>query len=190
MRTIFSWTLLLGFVAIFEMLLWMHYDYVEKRGKEYYKNKTCYWSENINISDMFSHKMYMDLYADYSLSDKRYCENIDKNEGNRFVLTGEILHGFFCLIMVPIVLYYFINFNELYIYIYAIIFSVIQFTMIAWYLTTVYMEMKYVTNDGFWWFPLLWNVPWVIFPPYMIYYSIQKIVNMCKKGNAPPDPLI
>ena len=169
------------FVSIFEMLLIYYYDYLEGKGKKYYEEKKCYWLEHTNVSDMFSYKMYMDLYADYSLADKRYCENIAVNEGNRFVLLGEIIHGFFCIIMTSIILYYFIHFNELYIYIYAILFSGIQFAMIIWYLATVFFEMKYIKNEGFWSLPLLWNVPWIIVPLYIIYYSIPKIVNKIEK---------
>jgi hypothetical protein len=180
MRTIFIWTFMMVFVSIFEMLLFYYYNYLEKKGKKYYEEKKCYWLENNEFSDMFSYKMYMDLYADYSLADRRYCENINNNEGNRFVLLGEIIHGFFCIIMTSVILYYFFNFDELYIYIYAIIFSAIQFAMIIWYLATVFFEMKYIKNEGFWSLPLLWNVPWIIVPLYIMYYSIPKIVNMSK----------
>ena len=64
------------FVGIFELLLLFYYEYLENKGKGYYKNNNCYWLEDNNVSDMFSYKMYMDLYADYSLSDKRYCRKI------------------------------------------------------------------------------------------------------------------
>jgi hypothetical protein len=119
----------------------------------------------------------MDLYADYSLSDKRYCESTT-NEGFRFVATGEVIHGLFCFLMSSIVLYfYFFNFNELYIYLSAIIYSAIQFALITWYLSSTFLEMKFCENDKFWFPPLLWNVPWVIIPLYIIYESIKKIIQ-------------
>jgi hypothetical protein len=177
--TIFVWTFLMVFIYIFEMMLLFYNEYLEIKGKQYYKDNNCYWLENNSIFDVFSYKMYMDLYADYSLSDKRYCENIYTNEGNRFVLLGEIIHGLFCIIMTTIILYfYFFKFNELYIYLSAIIFSAVQFALIIWYLASVFMEMKYIKNDQFWPYPLLWNVPWVIVPLYIIYYSI---IEICKK---------
>ena len=177
LRTIFIWTFCMIFVSIFEMMLLFYYEYLENKGKQYYKDKLCYWLENNSIWDMFSYKMYMDLYADYSLSDKRYCENLNTDQGSRFVLTGEVIHGIFCIIMAPIILYNFFNFNELYIYLSAIIFVSIQFALIVWYLTSVFLEMNFVKNADFWAPPLLWNVPWVIVPLYVIYYGIKEIVG-------------
>ena len=177
LRTIFVWTFCMVFVGIFELLLLFYYEYLENKGKGYYKNNNCYWLEDNNVSDMFSYKMYMDLYADYSLSDKRYCRKI-KNQGNRFVLLGEITHGFFCFLFAPIIFYYFINFDELYIYLYSIIFVAIQFALIIWYLGSVCVEMCFVQNKQFWYPPLLWNVPWVVVPLYVIYYGIKEIVKM------------
>ena len=128
--------------------------------------------------DILTYKLYMNLYADYSLCDKRYCQHIS-NEGNRFVLLGEITHGAFCLIMTTIILYfYFINYNELYIYLSALVFSAIQFALIIWYLASVFVEMKFVKNEQFWSPPLLWNVPWIIIPLYIIYYGTMEIKKM------------
>jgi len=177
--TIFVWTFCMIFVSIFEMMLLFHNKYLEKKGNYYYDNNSCYWNENQNIMDMFTYKMYMDLYADYSLCDKRYCQNMVKNEGFRFVFLGEIIHGFFCIIMSMIIMYfYFVQFNELYIYLFAIIFTSSQFALILWYLTSVFLEMNYVENTGFVPYPLLWNVPWVILPLYVIYGCIVKIQQM------------
>ena len=176
LRTIFVWSFCMVFVAIFEMLLLFYYEYLENKGKHYYKHNTCYWLEDNSIFDMFSYKMYMDLYADYSLSDKRYCEKIT-NEGNRFVLQGELVHGAFCILLTPFIFYHFINFNELYIYLYAIIFVSIQFALIVWYLSSVFVEMRFVENKQFWAPPLLWNVPWIIIPLYVIYYGIAEIIK-------------
>ena len=175
--TIFIWTLAMVFVAIFEMMLLFYYDYLENKGKMYYKEKLCYWLENNSIWDIFSYKMYMDLYADYSLSDKRYCENVEKVEGSRFVLTGEVIHGIFCIIMAPIILYWFFNYNEVNIYLSSIVFVSIQFALIVWYLVSVFVEMKFVKNKDFWAPPLLWNVPWVIIPPYVVYYAVEEILS-------------
>jgi len=178
---IFVWTFLMVFVYIFEILLLFHYSYLEKKGKYYYEESKCYWLEDNKINDIFSYKMYMDLYADYSLSDKRYCENFVLDEGNRFVLLGEVIHGFFCVIMTSIILYlFFFNYNEIYIYISSIIFSSIQFAIIIWYLASVFLEMKYKKNEQFWPYPLLWNVPWIILPLYIIYHGIIEIYNKCK----------
>ena len=133
LRTIFVWTFCMVFVGIFELLLLFYHEYLHKKGQYYYKKNICYWNEDNKISDMFSYKMYMDLYADYSLSDKRYCKKIT-NKGNRFVLLGELTHGFFCFLFAPIIFYYFIHFDELYIYLYSIMFVAIQFGLIIWYI--------------------------------------------------------
>ena len=175
--TILVWTLFMVCVSIFEMMLLFYYEYLEEKGKQYYKEKKCYWFEDNSIWDIFSYKMYMDLYADYSLSDKRYCDNLNKNEGARFVLTGEVIHGLFCILFAPIILYFFVNYNELNIYLSSIIFVAIQFALIVWYLVSVFLEMKFVKNENFWWPPLLWNVPWVIIPPYVVYYCINELLS-------------
>ncbi len=178
LRTIFVWTFFMVFVAIFEAMLLVYYKYLENKGAYYYDENKCYWDEDNSISDMFSYKMYMDLYADYSLSDKRYCDNLIQKEGCRFVLQGELIHGLFCFIISAIIMYfYFFDFNKLYIYLSSIVFSSIQFAMITWYLSTVFVEMYFVKNDQFWWYPLLWNVPWIIVPPYIIYTAIKAIVK-------------
>jgi hypothetical protein len=177
LKTIFIWSFLMIFVSIFEFLLLFYNEYMQDKGKEYYKNKTCYWLEDKNISEMFTYKMYMELYSDYSLCDKRYCKRI-KNQGSRFVLLGELTHGLFCILFTPIIFYYFINFNELYIYVYSIIFVAIQFALIFWYLASVFVEMYFVKNEKFWFPPLNWNVPWVVVPLYVIYYSIKEVVKI------------
>ena len=180
LRTIFIWTFCMVFIYIFEFLLLFYYEYLEKKGKQFYNDNTCFWHEDTNPMDILTYKLYMNLYADYSLCDKRYCEHIS-NEGNRFVLLGEITHGAFCLIMTTIILYfYFINYNELYIYLSAIVFSAIQFALIIWYLASVFVEMKFVKNEQFWSPPLLWNVPWIIIPLYIIYYGTMEIKKMVK----------
>ena len=178
-KTIFIWTFFMCFVALFEMMLIFNHTYLSEKGTYYYENNMCHWTEDNSILDAFSSKLYMDLYADYSLCDKRYSNRLDKDNGCRFVLLGEIIHGLFCIIMCTIIMFfYFFNFNELYIYISAIIFSGIQFAMIIWYLSTIFMEMAFVKNEQFWWFPLLWNVPWIILPLYITYYGVKEIVNI------------
>ena len=178
MRTIFTWTFFMMFVSLFEAMLLVYYKYLETKGNYYYDENKCYWNEENSVCDIFSYKMYMDLYADYSLSDKRYCDNLIRNEGCRFVLQGEIIHGLFCFIMSIIIMYfYFFDFNKLYIYLSSIVFSSIQFALITWYLVTVFVEMYFVKNEKLWWCPLLWNVPWVIVPQYIIYFAIKEIVK-------------
>jgi hypothetical protein len=145
---------------------------MQEKSEENYKNKTCYWTETVSYLDMFSYKMYMDLYADYSLADKRYGKKID-NEGCRVVISGEETHAFFCILFVPIIMYYFIYFNETNVYLYSLMFVATQFAIIIWYLATVFIEMYFVTNEQFWFPPLLWNVPWVIIPIYVMYYIVQ-----------------
>jgi hypothetical protein len=176
LKTIFVWTFLMVFVGIFEMMLIFKHSYLQEKSEYYYKNSSCYWNENNDVMDIFSWKMYIDLYADYSLCDKRYGESLQNNEGCRFVLMGEIIHGIFSIIMSVIILYfYFFNFNEFYIYTFSILFSSVQFALIVWYLTSVFFEMYFVKNDKFWCYPLLWNVPWIIIPVYIFYYAIMEL---------------
>jgi len=184
--TIFVWSFLMIFVGIFEMMLLFNMNYLENKSKYYYTDNKCYWNDNVSISDALSYKMYMDLYADYSLSDKRYGQNISTNEGCRFVMIGEIVHGIFCFIMSFIIMYFFfIDYNKLSIYISSIIFMGIQFALIVWYLVSVFIEMIYVKNESFWWPPLLWNLPWVIVPIYIIYGSNTEIMNICCFDKSP-----
>jgi hypothetical protein len=164
------------FISIFEFMILFSFTYLENKSNYYYSNNKCYWNEVNSIYDMFSNKMYMDLYADYSLSDKRYSENIINSEGSRFVYIGEVVHGSFCIIMSCIIMYlFFFNFNIKSIYLFSLIYSSIQFALITWYLVSVFIEMKYKQNDKFWWPPLLWNVLWIIFPLYIIYFSFIKL---------------
>jgi len=175
--TIFVWTFCMVFISIFEFLLLFYYQYLETKGEYYYTNDKCYWTDDTPIFDMFSYKMYMDLYADYSYCDKRYINNLDKCAGNRFVLTGEIIHGIFSAIFSIIILYFFFaKFDDIYIYLSSIIFSSIQFALIIWYLATIFIEKKFVVNDKEWLPPILWNVPWVIVPIYIIFESVRMII--------------
>jgi len=171
-------------------MLIFYYQYLESKGKSYYDNNTCYWSENVSIFDMFSYKMYMDLYADYSYCDKRYANNLTTCPGNRFVLTGEIIHGLFSAIMSIIILYFFFaKYDDIYIYLSSIIFSSIQFAMIIWYLTTIFIEKKFVVNDKEWMPPILWNVPWIIIPLYIIFQSVYIIISPSSSIPSPSLPL-
>ena len=178
LRVIFIWTFWMIFIAIFEMMLFFCSDYLENKGKEYYAENKCYWTEDNSICDAFSYKMYMNLYADYSLSDKRYCENFKTDEGNRFVFLGEVIHGFFCIFMAAVIFYFFLcRYNETHIYLAAIIFSAIQFALITWYMVSVFLEMGYKKNDQFFAYPLLWNVPWFVVPLYIIYYAWMELTK-------------
>jgi hypothetical protein len=158
-------------------MLLFYYNYLETKGNYYYKNNKCYWTDDVSLLDALSYKMYMDLYADYSYCDKRYINNLKQCQGNRFVLCGELIHGLFSAIMSIIILYFFFNkFDNIYIYLSSIVFSSIQLALIIWYLVTIFIEKKYVTNEKEWLPPILWNVPWVIIPTYIIYYSINTIL--------------
>ena len=185
LRTIFIWTFFNFFVSIWEFMLLFYYKYVEKKGNYYYENNKCYWTSDVSISDAFSYKMYMDIYADYSYCDKRYIKNLIKNEGNRFVLSAEIIHGIFAAIFSIIILtLFFTNSHKIYIYLSSIIFSSIQFGLIIWYLTTLFMERIFVKNEKEWLPPILWNVPWVLIPIYIIYYSCKIIIpSIIRKKN-------
>ena len=184
MCTIFVWTLLMVFVSIFEFLLIFHHSYLSDKGEYYYKEKKCFWTEDgHSIKDIFSYTMYMDLYADYSYCDKRYCKRVKNDEGCRFVLSGEIIHGLFSGIMSFIILYLFFSsgsfdskIREKSIYLSAIVFSSIQFAIIVWYCTTIWFETFFVKNDQVWWFPFFWNVPWFILPGFIIYFSFKKLL--------------
>ena len=177
LQVIFSWTFFMVFIILFELLLLVYYKYVHEKSEEYYKMNTCYWTENVNIVDMFSYKMYMDLYADYSLADKRYGKVIE-NEGCRFVISGEEAHAFFCILFVPFILYYFVFFDKIKIYIFSLMLSVSQLSIITWYLSTVFIELYFVENKQFWFPPLLWNVPWVIIPMYIIYSEYCELITL------------
>jgi hypothetical protein len=69
-------------------------------------------------------------------------------------------------------------------------FSGIQFAMIIWYLATIFMEMAFVKNEQFWWFPLLWNVPWIIVPLYVTYYGVKEIINFKLSSNVITDSVL
>ena len=156
------------FIALFEMMLLFKHSYVSEKGEKYYDTNTCYWSEQNSILDAFSTKMYMDLYADYSFCDKRYSNPLFTDNGCRFVMLGEIVHGAFCLLLCPVILYFFSKGNDRSVYLFALVLCAIQFALIVWYLATVFLEMVFVKNKKFWFPPLLWNVPWVIVPLYII----------------------
>ena len=177
LRNIFSWTFLMVFIIMVELILLVYYKYVHEKSEEYYRTNTCYWTENVNVVDMFSYKLYMDLYADYSLADKRYGKIIE-NVGCRFVISGEEAHAFFCMLFVPIILYYFVFFDEIKIYLFSLMLSVSQFSIIVWYLSTVCIELYFVENKQFWFPPLLWNVPWVILPIYIVYSVFCQLISL------------
>jgi len=169
LRTIFTWNLLMCFVALFEAMLIFKHNYVSEKGEHYYNTNTCYWSEHNSIMDAFSTKMYMDLYADYSFCDKRYSNPLYTDNGCRFVVLGEIIHGAFCFFLCPFILYFFSKGDNRSVYLSALVLSAIQFALIVWYLATVFLEMAFVKNDKFWFPPILWNVPWVFVPLYIMY---------------------
>lgn len=179
-KTIAYWCYCMIFITIFEFMLIFHYKYMCKKGEEYYNENKCFGYEERNIKDMFSYKMYMDLYGDYSLSDSKYRKNIGK-DGFHFVLFGEIWHGIFSGILAITSLYYLYtkeDSKELFLSIFTM--GIIQLTMIIWYVSPVFLELFIEESDNYiskwWWAPFLWNVPWFIFPPIMIYHGAKNLL--------------
>jgi hypothetical protein len=172
LRVIFVWTLLMLCVGVIEMMLFFRHGYLSGKGQSYYAQGKCYWTEDVDWRDMVSTKMYMDIYADYSLCDRRYCEWFDKDTGCRFVLLGEVVHGIFCLALAPFIL---LSRDERRTYKLALAFAAVQFALIVWYVASIFLEKHFVRNEKFWWPPLLWNLPWFVLPPYMAYHAFANL---------------
>jgi len=178
-------------ISIFEFILPFNMKYICDKGRYYYNNDKCMWSQsNYNISDIFNKNLYMDAYADYSLADSKYRHGYnDKNPHEtgshsfRCVMLGEIIHGVFSFIFSTLVIYYiFIGNNDKHKYLNILLLGAAQFSLICWYQSTVFWDMfdtkseNYYLNDKWWWPPLLWNLPWFIFPPYLVYYSYNQLL--------------
>jgi len=180
-RLIIFWSIITLFVFLFEIMLMFKSNYVCEKGKQYYDNGTCYWSEkDIRFSDMFSSKMYMDLYADYSLGDAKYRQNFG-DSGFHFVMFGEIWHGIFAGLMSMLVLYYNYTSPETnFFYLSVLCLGLIQLIMIIWYISPCVLELFIETSINHsskcWKPPLLWNLPWFIIPPILIYFGANNIL--------------
>ena len=179
-RTIGYWCVIMLFIAVFEFMLPFNFDMMCGKGKYYYKNKLCYWSEpGKKISDMFSSKMYMELYSDYSLADCKYKKKLG-HDGFHFVMFGELWHGFFSGIFSITSLYYLFKDKTSQILLSIFTLGIIQLVMITWYVSPVILEL-FIEKSGnhyskWWWPPFLWNLPWFIVPPLMIYEGYKGLV--------------
>lgn len=187
------WAIWSFFISIFEFILPFNMKYVCDKGRDYYNNNKCMWSQSdYNISDIFNKHLYMDAYADYSLADSKYRHGYnDKNPDEtgshsfRCVMLGEIIHGIFSFIFSVLVIYnIFIGGSDNHKYLNILLLGAAQFSLICWYQSTVFWDMfdknseNYYLNKKWWWPPLLWNLPWFIFPPYLVYYSYNQLSNI------------
>ena len=180
-RTIIYWCFITIFVFLFEMMFLFNYDYVCKKGNYYFDEYKCYWTDIVPLKDMFSNKMYLDLYSDYSLADYKYRQNIG-DPGFHFVYFGEIYHGIFAGIMSFFVLYFhYINIDRKKYLLSVLLLAVIQLVMITWYMSPAMLELFIKDNSNHysktWWPPYLWNVPWFIIPILMIKYSLNTLFD-------------
>ena len=181
-RMVAYWCFIMLFIAVFEGMLIFHYDYMCRKGKYYKKKKKCFWNEDGKcLGDMLSSKMYMELYSDYSLADCKYRKNVG-HDGFHFVLFGELWHGFFSGILSILILYFLYMAPESRHYLLSFFtLGVVQLTMIIWYVSPVILEL-FIEKSGnhwskWWWPPFLWNMPWFIIPPMLIYYGAWGLLN-------------
>jgi hypothetical protein len=180
-RLIIFWSIMTIFVFLFEIILMFKSDYVCDKGQQYMDANTCYWSENdINLSDMFSTKMYMDLYADYSLGDAKYRQNYG-DSGFHFVMFGEILHGIFAGLLSILTLYYYYTAPDTnFFYLSVLCLGLTQLVMIIWYISPCILEFFVETSINHsskcWTPPLLLNLPWFIIPPILIRFGATNIL--------------
>jgi len=180
-RTIGYWCVLMIFIAIFEFMFPCNIDIICEKGMHYYDNKCCYWSETgKKLSDMFSSKMYMELYSDYSLSDCKYRKGLG-DEGFHFIMFGELWHGVFSGIFAIASLYYLFKdktCRKFFLSIFTL--GLIQLVMIIWYVSPTFLEL-FIDKCGnhysnWWWPPFLWNLPWFIIPPLLIYEGYKGLI--------------
>lgn len=179
-RLVAYWCTVMLCVSIFEAMLIFKWKYMCKKGKKYYKKNKCYWNEDVKLKDACSSKMYMDLYADYSLADCKYRRGFGK-EGFHFVFFGEIYHGIFSGILSGLTLWKLFTDpdSSAYKLLYFTL-GIVQLTMITWYVSPCILELFY-ENCGnhiskWWWPPFLWNLPWFIVPPILIWKSVKTLV--------------
>ena len=181
-KTIGYWCVIMLFITTFEFMLPFHFDMMCEKGKYYKKNGCCYWNEaDKKISDMFSPKMYMELYSDYSLSDCKYRKNLG-HDGFHFVMFGELWHGFLSGIFAVLSLYYlFTDKTSKNFFLSIFTLGVIQLVLILWYVSPVILELfieKSGNHYSKWWFPpFLWNVPWFIIPPLLIHEGTNGLLS-------------
>jgi len=185
MKIIGYWCFFMIFICIFEFLVPFNFDTICEKGNYYYENDKNYWIEDDKkFSDLLTSKMYMNVYSDYSLSDCKYRKGLN-DSGFRIVMLGEIIHGILTFIFTCIVLYgmYFgMNKNKLNLHI--LILGIIQLTLIIWYQSTVIWDMCIESSDNccnnpkWYWQQQGWNVPWFIFPPYLIYYGYTNLLPL------------
>jgi hypothetical protein len=180
--TIAYWCLVMLFIAVFEFLLPFNYEYMCKKGHEYHKDRTCFGLEDgKSLTDMLSPKMYMDLYADYSLSDCKYRKGFG-HDGFHFVLFGELWHGAFSAIGSILTLYYlYTDPGSKRFFLSAFSTGLVQLTMIIWYVSPVFLEL-FIEDSGnhiskWWWPPFLWNAPWFVLPPLLIFWGAKGILD-------------
>ena len=85
-RLVGYWATLMILVAIWEFCLPFNFDLLREKGTYYCENKCSFFSEkDKSIWDLFTPKMYMDLYADYSLADCKYRGKLGE-DGFHFVM--------------------------------------------------------------------------------------------------------
>ena len=180
-RLVVYWTILMFLVASFEAMLIPNSNYMCEKGQEYSDNGTCFWSQPANVSDAFSSKLYMDLYADYSLADAKYRMNYG-NEGFHFVLFGELWHGFWCVVLGIAVMYTFYAMPNTPAYFLSLFsMGLTQLVMIIWYVSPAILELfiegspNHVSN--WWWPPFMWNVPWFIIPPMFMHKGAMGLLR-------------
>ena len=181
-RMLAYWCLAMLFIAAFEGMLLFNYDYMCSKGAYYAENNKCYWSEDgKRPGDLLSSKMYMDLYGDYSLADCKYRKNFG-HDGFHFVLFGELWHGVFSGALSILTLYLlFSNPHARPCLLSFFTLGVVQLTMIIWYVSPVILEL-FIEGSGnhwskWWWPPFLWNVPWFIIPPMLIYRGARGLLD-------------
>jgi hypothetical protein len=181
-RTVAYWSYIMIFIMIFEFMLPFNYKYMCEKGQYYADNNKCYWSEDKkSLKDMICSKMYMELYSDYSLADFKYRQNLG-DSGFHFVMFGELWHGAFSGLFSILTLYFLYTAKESKKFILSYFtLGIIQLTMIIWYVSPTILEL-FIEGSGnhiskWWWPPFMWNLPWFIIPPIMIYEGAKKILN-------------
>lgn len=180
-RLIIFWSIMTLFVFSFEIILMFKSDYVCEKGQKYFDTNTCYWSENdISLSEMFSTKMYMDLYADYSMGDAKYRQNFG-DSGFHFVMFGEIWHGIFSGLLSILTLYYYHTAPATnFFYLPVLCLGLTQLVMIIWYISPCILELfieTSINHSSKCWTPPLWlNLPWFIIPPILIHFGASNIL--------------
>ena len=139
------------------------------------------YGEKVELYDMFSDKMYMDLYADYSLADYKYRQNMN-DSGFHFAYFGEIWHGIFAGFFSILVIYFkFFNLDNKKYHLAYFTLGITQLVMITWYISPAILELFLENNQNHWtktwWPPYLWNLPWFILPSILIYHGTKNILS-------------